>query len=46
MNQNSIDFFQEKACECSGAAMFVQDSMWVKWEWVNIPADRLQLHAL
>ena len=43
MNQDTIDLFHEKPVGVLSltAAMFVQASMWVKWEWVNIPADRL-----
>ena len=37
-----ISFKKKHVNVPSGAAMFAQDSMWVKWEWVNIPADRLQ----
>ena len=35
--------FKKKAVNVpsGAAAMFVQASMWVKWEWVNNPARRL-----
>ena len=43
MNQDTIDLFDEKHVGLLSltAAIFVQASMWVKWEWVNISADRL-----